>query len=639
MSKVAVTAADVVTIEGVILTNPMLSEDGRTLTLTAADAKSSDKAIVLEDATVTVNRIATKADAKVLTPKYVNVLNFKDTEAPTALSATSELAKVTDTTAKTVTIKFSEAVKLEGIFYVNGSAVSATQNKEKNELVLDITSLNVQAGESVEVKMTNVKDIAGNDITPNPVTITTTVQAANTVAPVIESVKTIDDDTVVVTYSKEIDTASTTAYLSDGTKQIGSTTTSATVNPENKKEVIYTFAALTLVEDKLTATLVIPKEAVVDTKGNKFAAEYTTSVTFANDTVLPTVTTSSFKDGELTINFSEEVAVNSSNAVFTLVNSATGSAVEVGKIGLTNADLSEDKKSVTVKTAALKLAEGTYKVALAEGFVEDISKKANKVAAFETTINVAAATVEEKEDKVAPELGAITDLSKDYQIQFTIADELNNIDFVSILDKNNYTFAGKALPVGTTVTTNSTTTDTKTTVVTITVPKTAFATATTGKFTITGIKDVKGNAISEIVASKEVTFKDGVAPTVKTAFAIVDNTPVLADLSKGLEFKLATGSTTTSITINFDEVVNLNDAEKVFVKVGKDAAVEYGTIKLATDGKSAVITPTTAGHGTMGTEDAVFTLVKSDGTTLVTSVKDTEGNELTIPAISVKVAK
>ncbi|MCA9725599.1 MAG: Ig-like domain-containing protein, partial [Kurthia sp.] len=178
------------------LTAGKLSEDGRTLTFTTEDA------IEAKDATVEVPAIVTKADEKVSTPKYVTVLNYKDTVAPVIASASSAIATIDATTTNKVTVKFSEAVQTAGIAYVNGEAATVSQGTNKDELILTFTKA-LKAGEAVEVKLTNVKDIAGNTIDPNPATVTTQVVAADAVAPVVTNVTT-KGLTVTVAYDKEV---------------------------------------------------------------------------------------------------------------------------------------------------------------------------------------------------------------------------------------------------------------------------------------------------------------------------------------------------------------------------------------------------------------------------------------------------
>ena len=60
-------------VEGVAITNAVVSEDGMTVTLT------TDKEVKLTNGKVTVKPIKTKADAKVLTKEFNKLITFADT--------------------------------------------------------------------------------------------------------------------------------------------------------------------------------------------------------------------------------------------------------------------------------------------------------------------------------------------------------------------------------------------------------------------------------------------------------------------------------------------------------------------------------------------------------------------------------
>ena len=81
----------------------------------------------------------------------------------------------------------------------------------------------------------------------------------------------------------------------------------------------------------------------------------------------------------------------------------------------------------------------------------------------------------------------------------------------------------------------------------MTLPKSAFAKDATGVFTITGIKDIKGNAVKEIVTTKEVTFKDAVAPELTAAKINADGT-ITMTLSEELKTPLVDGDVKVTAT-------------------------------------------------------------------------------------------
>ncbi|MEK4136567.1 Ig-like domain-containing protein [Kurthia sp. FSL E2-0154] len=531
------------------LTAGKLSEDGRTLTFTTAAA------IVAEDATVEVPAIVTKADEKVSTPKYVTVLNYKDTVAPVIASASSAIATIDATTTNKVTVKFSEAVQTAGIAYVNGEAATVSQGTNKDELILTFTKA-LKAGEAVEVKLTNVKDIAGNTIDPNPATVTTQVVAADAVAPVVTNVTT-KGLTVTVAYDKEVTAGDVSkTYVSSNGVQVA--TLSNAKSSEDKKSVTYTvtfggdaagLAAKAAYEKDHTFTGVLYAQEglVLDNAKNKSAA-FTQSVKFEADTTAPTLVSSEFKEGKLVLSYDEEVVLGAGAKVtYFEKNASTGYIGSTQDITLNTTPKTGntviDGKTVTVTVPALG-AEKTYEFNAAKGTFKDAAN--NEVAAFTKTITTPKEEVVEAEDKVAPAITAEKGNAEAYTLTYTVTDALNNLDFASILDVANYTFAGKALPAGTKITTNATGAA-KTANVTVTLPKSAFAQDTKGVFTITGIKDVKGNAVKEIVTTKEVTFKDAVAPELTAAKINADGT-ITMTLSEKLATPLVDGDVKVTAT-------------------------------------------------------------------------------------------
>ena len=114
----AVDASDVankVSIQGVKFTSESLSQDGKILSLTA------EKPVNVTKATVVVEPIKTKADAKVKTDKYVSTITYKDEVAPKIASVE---AKTSGNVATNLTLKTSEPIKATGLVKVNGTYVT-----------------------------------------------------------------------------------------------------------------------------------------------------------------------------------------------------------------------------------------------------------------------------------------------------------------------------------------------------------------------------------------------------------------------------------------------------------------------------------------------------------------------------------
>ena len=107
--SVAVDANDIagkLTIQGVTFTGQSLSADGKVLTATASAP------IDVVKATVNVEPIKTKADAKVKTDKYISMMTYKDKVAPVIASVE---AKTNGNIATSMTVKVSEPIKGTGL--------------------------------------------------------------------------------------------------------------------------------------------------------------------------------------------------------------------------------------------------------------------------------------------------------------------------------------------------------------------------------------------------------------------------------------------------------------------------------------------------------------------------------------------
>lgn len=669
----------VVTLEDAALKNPTLSEDGKTLTLTAP------KAIVADKAKLVVNEVASKDNAKEKTAKYTTLFTFKDTVAPTAVSAKAAIAKVSETNTKSVTVKFSEPVQTSAIATINGTTAAVTAGDKTDELTLTSTK-ELKAGDAVEVKLTNVKDIAGNAIAPNPTTISTTVQAADTVAPTIASVETKGANQVVVSYDKDVDAATVkdTAYLSISGNKVA---TLAKTSVEDNK-VTYTatdvtgakFSELfTKTNPTVSATLFIPKEEVSDKAGNKLANDYSTSVSFEKDFVAPTLVSSTVVDNKLVLNFSEAVKLvddkKATDFKLAATNLTTGktdtaSAFELvdapatGKV--VNTTISEDKKTVTIdlNSNADTEKELSFVASYTNALFTDLS--GNAAATFTDTITLAKKAAPAPEaDKTAPTItldaaekfvdvtANTTVTNTDYTLTYTISDD-TALDFTSIRNVNNYTIAGQALPTGTVITTSAATTAEKDNVeVTITIPKKSVTETLKGVLAISGIKDAAGNTISGILTTDTaeaglLTLTEGVAPKVTSALAVLEGGVVEADLTDGVAFTIPTASKTSVIKVNFDEALKAGQFDNVDVYVTLDGTTfaKYGDLALVNADKTLEIKPLT-GADTMGTANATFVFAADDAVTAgtldttkkVTTVKDANDNELTIPTLKVTPAK
>lgn len=570
---------EAIKVENASVATTSLSEDGRTLTITFKAPLN------LKEATVEIPAIKTKADTTVSTPKYIKLVNYSDTVAPTIISAAAAIAKVTDTVTNKVTVKFSEPVQSSAIAYVNDANVSVSQGDNKNELILTLGT-GVKVGDLLTIKLTNVKDLTGNIISPNPADISTTVLAADSTAPVVTSIETksiTDELSITLNFDKKV-IASTVdenkSYLSAsginvGSLQIPSVSADgkSVTFKVNLNELAKTAFAK---EGKFTVDLYTQEALVTDEAGNKSAAS-NQSITFTKDTVAPLLTTSEFKDNKLVLNFNEAVkVVDAKKAVEVIAyNAQTGFEKTLTSKELNAESLSKDGKTISIDLGVTaEESEKAYKVSFVKGALTDDS--GNEVAAYNETIIVKKAEVVAIKDTVAPSIDLTgnavepTLIGDNYIMKFEIKDlkglnkdeSESGLDFSSILNLGNYTIAGKALPSGTKISTNAEDANTfgkaNALEVTITIPKASIQTNLDGPLIVTGIKDRNGNTVSTLVASKSLLLKEGVAPVLKSG-QIVDNVIVLnfsekviklitTDLVVSLNNKVLTMNTETNIT-------------------------------------------------------------------------------------------
>ncbi|MFG3612774.1 hypothetical protein [Rummeliibacillus stabekisii] len=497
-----------------------LSDDKKSVTISSTTAFAGEYTVKVTDSVKTV------AEEKV-TP-LTKVVKVEDKTAPEVAQTTA----VAKESTKTLKVKFNEPLKENSsvIAYVNGEAATATVSGDTVTLT---AATAIKAGETATIKLTNVQDLAGNYTATNPLETSVTV-TSDTLAPAIEKVETKGTNTIKVTYGEEVAKTSTTAvpYLSINGTKVASL--DARVSSDDAKVVTYTVAssdaaafARLFKDDKLSADLYVPAGAVEDAQGNASAA-FSSSVAFTADTTAPTLSSLVFNNkNKIVATFSEDVTVTADSTV-TLINQSTGATTA---ITLTDANTSVKGNVVTIEPGTL--ADGTYSVRLANATVVDASN--NKFAAVTTTLAVKN-TVDAAKDTTKPVV-TLEDQTRDLTIKpgeeqvltYTATDE-TGLDLSTILNLNNYTFNGKALPQSSYVTTTGAVTATNGNVTSVTV-KVHVLSANVSKtetksFTVNGIKDLAGNAIAS-VSSANVTLLDGVAPVLKSA-SLVSNTLVLA---------------------------------------------------------------------------------------------------------------
>lgn len=575
-----------------------LSEDGKTLTITLDNALTSGTwGSIAEGDTFNFEIGKLKAaNGKEIEAQSVAV-KYSDKVAPNLVSATAKAA----TTTRTVTLKFSEPVDFAttGVFKVNGQVATPSAGSDVREVVLT-TSQSLTAGQKYTVEVTNLKDLAGNLITPNPVSLDFTVVQDNT-ADGIESVTVQGDNQVKVVFKESMDASTVTAAgnikLVDAN---GNAITNVSVaQGTNSKEYTITVGTGTnLYANADTNTVnIVFTNAIKDATGNAITPE-TRTVTFTKDKVAPKVSKvqmiapgdtydgATYTYGALLLTFDEKVlrpadggtAGNFTRSKIRVIDQdgtdITNNLFSATTITGTVLDSKDNAKLVIPFTAAPGSTVKTATVRLVASAVTDASLGANgNAAATVTGVDFTTSVADTTKPVVSGVAGAAGNT-----ITFTVTEA--NLDKATVLDVNNYRLDGTPLPEGSYVTIS---TAGSTHTVTVHLPAGSISkTRTNYAFTISGIKDKAGNT-ADVVAVNNVSLTDDVKPVLTAGKLNADGTITL------------TYSEAVTGVVTGDLVVTLNGKT-----VATTAVVPTGIISGA-DAGGTLLTIATAFHDTDAT--------------------------------------
>ncbi|MBO0603167.1 S-layer homology domain-containing protein [Sporosarcina sp. E16_3] len=530
--------ADRVTIQGVTFTAQSLSEDGKVLSLTAKEAINVTKA------TVVVEPIKTKADAKVKTDKYVSTITYKDEVAPTIASVE---AKTGGNVATSLTLKTSEPIKATGLVKVNGTYVTPVFTDAST---ISVSGLALEAGKTHTIELVNIEDMAGNKTVTTSANFTVNVDA--TVPAVTLATK--GEKQILVTFSKSMDVKSVKDALVSGTvkdEALNNVETGAVtvVEGSNDTQFLIPVTANNVFTIKASRMFtVVLTDANKDKLGNKITAT-TQNVTLTKDSVKPVAT--GYKvikdnDGKVTsveVNFSEGLAAGTP-ALPTIV-SENGVAVSDFLGGFTTTVKAGDTKVVyTAKTPAP--VSGKFALSFAKELVTDQAETANKSDAFNYTIDFGQA-----ETATTFELTSANAVKNVITVTFPEAVKGGAVAN-SATDLANYSLAGKPLAAGTTITL-----DNAQKVATITLPaESVEKTDQAAVFTVANIQSTSGKTLKTY--TKTVGVEDNVAPVLLSAKVLDDK----------------------SIELTYSENVDLNGSE-----VGADFTLIQGSTAINLDAK------------------------------------------------------
>ncbi|MBL4953280.1 Ig-like domain-containing protein [Neobacillus sp. YIM B02564] len=196
---------------------PVLQADGKTVVLTLNNAIANDTTFV-----AIVNEVETKADSTKKTEKFTKTITFSDTTKPT-------FTGVTYPEAGTAVLNFSEDLSTKGTVAVyDGNtdvtgSLTITHNANSNQ----VSIAGLTTDKEYRVVVVGAKDQSSNLI-PSPVEVFVKSTVSEQIKPVIESVTTVDLDTIKVKFSEKLKTIGTGVYANlsiDNTPVAGTTQT------------------------------------------------------------------------------------------------------------------------------------------------------------------------------------------------------------------------------------------------------------------------------------------------------------------------------------------------------------------------------------------------------------------------------
>lgn len=508
--------------------------------------------------TVTGSAPSTDCMSTVLTlsAPLTNGASYKVTVAATvtdqagnAISSTANSANYTasDTTAPAATsaaftgptslkISFSEPMNATGTTGsstqnlanytfdgVSGTTAFTACAASASTTTVTCTLAATPANGSHTTQVFNVADAAGNVISPNPTSLTSTYPPT-TVAPTVTSVTgTTGTNTVKVAYSTGMSTLATgngcanpanyQVTRSDGVA-VTFTVVCSTSGTTGKSTATITLTAGGPLSTASGLSYSVTTSNVQDTFGNTISPNPTVSTVAQSpaDTTAPTVTSAAVTQTALTVNFSEPM--NATAACGTTAAPTVGTGNKIDNLGdygttgttaalaasiasstsyTTNADCSSITYTFAVGTP---LAAGTYTLKIGTGTAGQIPAD---LALNDTTPNPTSVTVTAV-DVTRPTAGTPTSSAATRVITETFSEPMAA---ATVTNAANYLVNSAALPAGTVIACTTAACST----VTITYPAgPAFpAVGSSNTLTISNVTDTSGNVITPNPTTKAFT--------------------------------------------------------------------------------------------------------------------------------------
>jgi hypothetical protein len=593
-----------------------LSEDGKTLTVTAGDTEVFEGRYQ-----VVINNIQDLTS--VTAPKFDQVIDLgKDTVAPS-------IASTTKVNANKTKVVFSESVTLpaDSVTYklADGTVVPTTDITIDSVVTLPATdkafTFTVAAGKYVGKTITatiiGAQDAAGNLLTPNPSTFSIQVGDKDGVAPTVTSVTATNDTQFVVTFSEEVQGFAAANFTLTGNDIASLGTPTVVQDSTDKKKWTVTYPSSVLATGKTTtvADVAVAVAGVTDLSGEAMTAAYSQIVSINKDTVAPKLVSSSVITEAgvkyLLLNFDEKLsAVPTVTSASSYKDYVTTSGTVTFNTTLLSADgktakiALEDATTPAVITGATFTPTGGSSAALVAGTKYTVRFNATDASSNTTTTPLSVDfTYEATTSSDKPVVETTPALTGQSTVAITFDRE---IDGATATNAANYSIAGVAVKSAT------------------------LAAVSSGKQTVTLTLDANDLTGNRAITIANVKSKAGVA---------MDTFTGIVSLTENVkpEVKSAKITGTTTIQVTFSEAIQSGFAtnDDFVLKVGSTtiAATDYSVAAVTGDATKATITLTTALTAANLAETITLETIVSTSD----AIKDLANN--TVKAGTVTVAK
>ncbi|MEK4406163.1 Ig-like domain-containing protein [Sporosarcina sp. FSL K6-6792] len=586
-NTVSISAVGTATAPGTL--TPELSEDGKTLTLTATNSFKGQYAVTVGTAIEDLDGDAIKA--------FTSLITVKDTTRPT-VTGTEYAADGTATVTFSEPVDTSKFTSSEVILKDETGAVTGaiTATIDATGKFFTINAGSIPANKEYTVTLIGVQDAVGNLISPNPVTFTLVNSVNDTVAPKVSSVVASKVGEMKITFSEKI--KSTSGVVGTFDINAAGSATDIDLSVGGNATVDKTGTVVTVTDAGLTAGIKsITIDAFSDLAGNPGTA-YTKLVEFVADTTAPKYVSHEVKTISnvqyLIVNYDEEVTPTNPAIAYSYVDekqvTKSGSIASGSAVSAYDATDATATAAKAIKIDLTGLNVGKYEFSLPASLVADADS--NISAAKVVTQQVGKA---ELTDKDAPELDSTWVAASAVNGNKVTLVFNENVTATTALNIANYTVEGEKVF-------KSAIFDGDEKTVVLTLKDSALSLDGDRYLTIKNVADLAGNVIEE--TNEVLTFVETVRPTVTSAEVTAED----------------------EITVTFSETVaNVNDADfEVFVGTSTTA----DTITVTGSAKTYVI-KLSAPLSTLSTAVTLDIVEGND-------IEDTNGNALaTVGSVTV----